>query len=166
MAEQSAVNNELWLLNDLQDLRDYSVKLARRSKRHIAILSRELDEKIYGADEYLQAITDFVRSSRHCQVQILIKDSTAALASGHPFVRLAQRLPSKIQLRKLIQEPGNKDMGFMLGDTAHLLYQNDDTDYRGFYDSAAAAKVKQLREEYNYLWHYAEAEPEFQQLHL
>ena len=57
-------------------------------------------------------------------------------------------------------------MGFMLGDTSKLLYKNDESAYRGFYNQAAFPEVKQLQEEFNYLWHYAEAEPEFQRLHL
>lgn len=166
MAEQSSVSNELWLLDGLEDFRHHSIELLHRSNRQIAILSRDLDELVYGTNDYVQALSDFVRSSRHCQVQILIKDTKRAIESGHSLVRLAQRLSSKIEVRKMTQQPNNKEMGFMLGDTAKLLYKNDDSTYRGFYNSAAAREVKQLREEFNYLWQYAEPEPEFQQLYL
>lgn len=166
MAEQSAVSTELWLLDGLEDFRHYSLELLQQSQRQIAILSHDLDSPVYGASDYVQALSDFARSSRHCQVQILIKDTRRALESGHLLVRLAQRLSSKLEVRKITQEPNNKEMGFMLGDTTKLLYKNDDSLYRGFYNSAAAREVKQLREEFNYLWQYAEAEPEFQQLYL
>lgn len=166
MAEQSAVSTELWLLDGLEDFRHYSLELLQQSNRQIAILSRDLDEPVYGTNHYVQALSDFARSSRHCQVQILIKDTKRAIESGHPLVRLAQRLSSKIEVRKMTQEPNNKEMGFMLGDTTKVLYKNDDNAYRGFYNSAASREVKQLREEFNYLWQYAEPEPEFQQLYL
>jgi hypothetical protein len=166
MAEQSSVSTELWLLDGIEDFRSYSLELLQQSNRQIAILSRQLDELVYGTNDYVQALSGFARSSRHCQVQILIKDTKLAIESGHPLVKLAQRLSSKIHVRKITQEPNNKEMGFMLGDTAKLLYKNDDSTYRGFYNSAAAREVKQLRDEFNYLWQYAEPEPEFQQLHL
>ncbi len=166
MAEQSAVCKELWLLDGLEDFRRYSLELVKHCHRQIAILSYELDEPVYGDANYVQAISDFVRSSRHIHMQILVKDTKRAIEYGHPLVKLAQRLSSKIQLRKLTQQPNNQEMGFMLGDTSKLLYKNDDSHYRGFFNSAAAREVKQLREEFNYLWQYAEPEPEFQQFFL
>jgi hypothetical protein len=166
MAEQSSVSTELWLLDGIEDFRSYSIELLHQSNRQIAILSRQLDEQVYATSAYVQALSDFVRSSRHCQVQILVKDTKHAIEAGHPLVRLAQRLSSKVHVRKIIQEPNNKEMGFILGDTAKLLYKNDDSTYRGFYNTAAPREVKQFREEFNYLWQYAEPEPEFQQLCL
>lgn len=166
MAEQSAVSKELWLLDGVADFRHYSLELVNDSRRHIAILSNDLDEPIYGHPEFVQVVSDFARSSRHIQVQILLKDTKRAIELGHPLVKLAQRLSSKIQLRKMTQQPNNQEMGFMLGDTSKLLYKNDDSYYRGFYNSAAAREVKTLRDQFNYLWQYAEPEPEFQQFFL
>jgi hypothetical protein len=82
------------------------------------------------------------------------------------LVRLAQRLSSKILVRKMTVEPNNKEMGFMLGDTDKLLYKNDDAVHQGFFNGAAASEIKSLREEFNYLWQYGELEPEFQLLHI
>lgn len=166
MAEQSTASKALWLLDGIEDFRHYSLALLQQSNRQIAILSHDLDAPLYGTSHSVQALLDFVRSSRHCQVQILVKDTKLAIASGHPLVRLAQRLSSKVHVRKMTQQPNNKEMAFMLGDTTKLLYKNDDSIYRGFFNSAAAREVKQLRDEFNYLWQYAEPEPEFQQLYL
>lgn len=166
MAEQSSAGDHLWLLNGLDDFRTRSLELLHNSSRHIAILTRNADELVYGTSEFVQALSDFSRSSPNVQVQILIKDSKLAIESGHPLIRLAQRLSSKILVRKMTQEPNNKEMGFMLGDASKLLYKNDDSVYRGFYNSAGAREVKQLRDEFNYLWQYAEIEQEFQQLHI
>lgn len=166
MAEQSAVCEDLWLLDGLEDFCQYSLKLGAQCHRQIAILSHELDEPVYGTSEFVQVISNFVRSSRHTQMQILVKSTRRAIESGHPLLKLTQRLSSKIQLRKITQQPNNQEMGFMLGDTRLLLYKNNDSYYRGFYNAAAAREVKPLREEFNYLWQYAETEPELQQFFL
>lgn len=166
MAEQSSVNETLWLLDGVTDFRNYSEQLITQSRRSIVILTRDLDASIYATSECVKNLSNFVRASRHAQVQILIKNSKPAIENGHILLQLAQRLSSKILVRKMTVEPNNKEMGFMLGDTDKLLYKNDDALHRGFFNSAAASEIKSLREEFNYLWEYGELEPEFQVLHI
>lgn len=166
MAEQSSASETLWLLDGVTDFRIYSEQLITQSRRSIAILTYDLDALVYSKPECVQKLSDFVRSSRNAQVQILIKDTKPAIETGHLVIRLAQRLSSKILVRKMTVEPNNKEMGFMLGDTDKLLYKNDDALHRGFFNSAAASEIKSLREEFNYLWEYGELEPEFQTLHI
>lgn len=166
MAEQSRVSENLWLLDGVEDFRHYSLALIKENRRALAILSRDLDALVYGNTELVEAISAFSRSSRHTQVQILIKDTKPAIESGHLLIRLAQKLSTKILVRKMTVEPNNKDMAFLLGDSDKLLYKNDDSAYRGFFNSSAARELKPLREEFNYLWQYAEPEPEFQLLYI
>lgn len=166
MAEQSSVCETLWLLDGIADFRAYSEQLVVHSRRSIAILTQNLDALVYADSAFVQHISTFARSNRNAQVQILIKDTKPAIETGHILVRLAQRLSSKIIVRKTTIEPTNKTMAYMLGDTDKLLYKNDEEAYRGFFNSAAASEIKSLREEFNYLWQYGEAEPEFQILHI
>jgi hypothetical protein len=166
MAEQSSASEALWLLDGVTDFRNYSAQLVTQSRRSVAILTRDFDSLVYATPDFEQHLSGFVRSSRNTQVQILIKDTTPAIAAGHLILRLAQRLSSKILVRKMTIEPNNKKMEFMLGDADKLLYKNDAALHRGFYNSAAASEIKSLREEFNYLWQYGELEPEFQVLHI
>ncbi len=166
MAERSKASEDVWLLDGLDDFRNYALQLLQDNRRQLAILTRDLDKDLLGTDEFIHALSAFSRSSRHTQIQILIKDTKPAIETQHGLVRLAQRLSSKIEVRKSTLEPNNKDMAFMLGDTDKLLYKNDDSVYRGFYNSKAASEIKPLREEFNYLWQYAEPEPEFRLLHI
>lgn len=166
MSDVSSVSSDLFLLDSLQDFQDQSLKLLSQSRRSIAILSRDLDAPIYGTLEFVQAISNFVRSSRNAQVQILVKDTKPLVETGHKLAKLHQRLSSKILLRKLTVEPQNTDMGFMLCDTDALLYKNDDAIYKGFANFDGAVEVKRLRESFDYIWQYGEPEPELQTLYI
>jgi hypothetical protein len=166
MSEVSSVSTDLFLLDSLHDFQENSLKLLTQSRRTIAILSRDLDAPIYGTPEFIQAISNFARSSPNAQVQILVKDTKPLVESGHKLARLHQRLSSKILLRKLTVEPQNTDMGFMLCDTNALLYKNDDANYKGFANFNAAVEVKHLRETFDYIWQYGEPEPELQMLNI
>lgn len=166
MAERSRASEDLWLLDGLDDFRSHALQLLQHNRRQLAILTRDLDKAVFGTAEFTQALSEFSRSSRHTQIQILVKDTKPAIETQHSLIRLAQRLSSKIEVRKSTLEPTNKDMAFVLGDTDKLLYKNDDSVYRGFYNSKATSEIKSLREEFNHLWQYAELEPEFRLLHI
>ncbi len=166
MSEVSAVSPHILLLHALQDFQVESLKLVEQSRRSIAILSRDLDQLVYGAPEFIQALSNFARTNRYAQVQILVKNTKQLVESGHQLAKLHQRLSSKIVLRKLTVEPENTDMGFMLCDTSALLYKNDEATYKGFANFDAAVEVKRLRETFDYIWQYGEIEPELQQLFI
>ena len=166
MSEVSAVSSDLFLLDSVLDFETHALKLVTQARRNIAILSKDLDETIYGTDEFVNALSAFVRSSRNAQVQILVKDTKPLVEKAHKLAKLHQRLSSKILLRKLTVEPDNTDMGFMLCDTNALLYKNDDAFYKGFANFDAAVEVKRLRDTFDYIWQYGEPEPELQVLNI
>lgn len=166
MSKVSEASSALFLLEGLSDFQEHALTLATQANRSIAILSRDLDTPVYGSQEFVDAISILARSSRNTQIQILVKNTKPLVESGHKLARLSQRLSSKITLRKLTVEPDDKDMGFMLSDTAAVLYKNDDAVYKGFANIDAAVEVKRLRDVFEYIWQYGEPEPELQLLKI
>ena len=166
MSQTSSVSDQLILLENCTDFQEHALSLAQDARRQIAILSTDLDIAVYDRDEFVSAISQLVRISRFAQVQILVKNTKPLIERGHKLARLSQRLSSKVLLRKLTLQPENADMGFMLRDNDGLLFKNDDLVFRGFANYAAAVEVKRLRETFDYLWQYAEPEPDLQLLHI
>lgn len=166
MSTPSQHSDTLFLLEGLTDFQEHARLLLGHTRRQLTILSRTLDAPVYDTPAFVSAVSELARSSRSAQIQILVRDTEPLIERGHKLARLAQRLSSKITLRKMTLEPENGEMAFMLCDGNGLLYKNDDFDYRGFADSRAAPEVKRLREIFDYLWQYAEPEPRLQQLHI
>jgi hypothetical protein len=166
MSTQSPTSPDLYLLDSSDDFLTFSLKLLAQTRRHLAILSQNLDPIIFDSYEFVEAVSLLARSNRHVQIQILVKDSKRLVENTHKLVLLAQRLPSKISIRKVTVEPDDKKMGFILCDGRALLYKNDDTVYQGFANFKAEAEVKHFRETFDYIWQYGESEPELQQLHI
>lgn len=166
MSRVSAVSDQLILLEDCSDFQTHAVTLAQEARRYIGILSTDLDPPVYDQEAFVDALSQLVRNSRFAQVHILVKNTKPLIERGHKLARLSQRLSSKVLLRRLTRQPENTDMGFMLRDNDALLYKNDDLVYRGFANYAAAVEVKRLRETFEYLWNYAEPEPDLQLLHI
>lgn len=166
MAQQSPTSSDLWLLDGVEDFRTHAMQLVAKTRRRIEILCQDLDTPVYGQNEFIETLSEFARSSRYVHIQILVRDTKPAKESGHPLIRLSQRLSTKIHLRKLTIEPENNEREFMCCDTTGLLYKNDFSVYKGFANYAASSEVKQMREQFNYLWEYGEIEPDFQLLQL
>ena len=166
MSQVSSVSDQLILLENCADFQQHALGLAKDARRHIAILSTDLDFPLYDQDEFVSALSQLVRGSRVAQIQLLVKHTKPLIERGHKLARLSQRLSSKVLLRKLTLQPENTDMGFMLRDNDGLLFKNDDLVYRGIANYAAAVEVKRLRETFDYLWQYAEPEADLQQLHI
>ncbi len=166
MAEQSKTSQDLWLLVSLNDFQEHSAKMLGDCRRKLQILSDTLDENIYGHTSLADAISQLARSGYQVDIQILVREFRPAIESGHKLLRLAQRLISKIQLKKMTQQPQDTDMAFMICDMSGLVFQNDKTVYKGFANYKAAPEIKSLREEFIYLWERAEVEKELLLLHI
>ncbi|MDQ2075421.1 hypothetical protein [Marinimicrobium sp. ABcell2] len=166
MSKVSAVSDDLLLLDCLEDFQTYTADLCTTARRHLDILSHSLDPSVYEHQDSVAAISALARAHRLARVRILVRDTQPLIERGHPLVRLAQRLPTKIELRKQVVEPENTDMAFLLADQERVLYKNDDREYRGFVNFQAPAEVRSLREAFTRAWENAEADPHLQRLHL
>lgn len=173
MSQQSTTSDDLYLLDSTQDLREHALKLALRGRRQLKILSRRLDPALYNNDCFADALSSLARYHRSSYIQILVKDTKPLVERGHALIRLAQRLPSKVEVRQLKQDTrqeADNNAAFMLVDSDGLLYINDDSaplsDVRGFANYAAAPEVKNLNETFERLWQCSEPDPNLRQLKL
>lgn len=166
MSTVSTVSDDLLLLDSLEDFQKYAVVLSANARRHLDILSHALDPLVYERADTVAALSALARSHRSARVRILVQDTLPLVESGHALVRLAQRLPSKFEIRKQGGELENSDMAFMLADSEQVLYKHDDRLYRGFVNFKAPAEVRSLREGFVRAWEHAQPDPQLQQLHL
>tara|TARA_B110000116_G_C16585887_1_gene468386 strand:+ start:215 stop:715 length:501 start_codon:yes stop_codon:yes gene_type:complete len=166
MSEQSTVSDQLFLLDSAKDLREHALKLALGGRRQLKILSHHLDAALYDSEAFCSALSALARRHRSCDIQILIKDSKPLIERGHQLIRLAQRLPSKVQVRLLSQETDNNQEAFMLVDADGLLYKHDDKVMQGFANYAAGPEVKNLKPVFERLWQFSEPDSNLRQLKI
>lgn len=166
MSTVSTVSDDLLLLDNLEDYQKYTVALSANARRHLDILSHRLDPLVYEHPDTLAALSALARSHRWARVRILVQDTLPLIEYGHALVRLAQRLPSKIEVRKQHGELENTDMAFVLADSEQVLYKHDDRLYRGFVNFKAPAELRSLREAFVRAWEYAQPDPRLQRLYL
>ena len=153
-------------LASLADCQKALVSLCRDTRKNLDIFSHRLDLALYDQSQLEQAASELARAHRLAQIRILVIDTQTLIDYGHGLVRLAIRLPSKIQIRKATELPETKAAGFCLGDTHKLVYLASEADHQGFYDTQAGPEVRSLREAFNRAWDLSEEEPRFKQFFI
>jgi hypothetical protein len=146
------VDPDLVLLDELKDFTKHSLKIVEESQREILILSKTLDPNLYNTEAFYQHLLDMVRRDRDAHVKILVKDIRSIVARGHSILDLAQRLPSKIEIRTLLARPVQDSAAYLIGDHKHLLFMHEDQIYSGAVNYDAEEECKEMIDEFMVLW--------------
>ncbi|MGI1677816.1 MAG: hypothetical protein K6L75_03735 [Cellvibrionaceae bacterium] len=143
----------------------HAKKITAQATREICILSDELDRPIFNEQELVDTMSAFVRNNRNCTIKILVKNVRPIVERGHSLLLLARRISSKIIIKKLLLDPKDNAIAYVIGDKKLLLYKHSDKEYTGFVNYAAGPESKKLLEEFVYLWEQHSVEdPELKQL--
>ena len=78
--------------------------LAERAERDVLLLSFDFDRGLYGSEAFVAAIKRLALSSERARIHVLINQPKTAVCSGHRFIELGRRLPSRIAFRELTEE--------------------------------------------------------------
>ncbi len=145
----------------------HSKKVISESLRDIYILSDELDRPIFNDPELVDLLSSFVRLERRCTIKILVKNIRPMIERGHALLNLSRRLSSKVIIKKLLLEPKDNAIAYMICDKKSLVYKHSDSEYIGFVNYNAGPESKKLLEEFVYLWeHHSILDPELKQLSI
>ncbi len=166
MSRISETSDTLILLDSLEDFVEHVDKLIQAGRRDVKILSRTLEPALYDRDIFVKSLSCLARSHPQARVEILLKNTKSLAENGHKIVRLAQRLPSKINIRRLTIEPEDDAMAFMIVDKDKLLFKNDESSMQGFANLEAGPEVKHLMDTWERLWQNSEADPQLRPLSL
>lgn len=153
-------------LDTLPDNRDALQTLVQECRRDLAIYSPDLTPGLYDSPGLERALLALARRHRQTRVRLLVDQTQDLVERSHSLVRLAQRLPSKIALRRTTEELETSAPAFALGDRHLLFYQSDLETFQGVLDLEAGPRVNQLRDAFDRAWNSAEEDPRLRQLAL
>ena len=136
-------------------------------RRSLDILSDSLTASLYTDPDLLTRISALARRSRQSKIRILLRDTRPLKDNFHGLVQLAQRLPSRMEIRGLSEMPKDPAMGFFLVDKQSLVYFNSEADFFGFSNRNARPEAGRLMTEFDHLWeHYGFTDPNLKVMHL
>ncbi|MCH2222557.1 MAG: hypothetical protein MK097_19870 [Dechloromonas sp.] len=141
-------------------------QLCDDARRHIDILSPELEHGLFDTPEFVEQVSRLARSGPNGRIRILIQDSRAMVERGHRLLELARRLPSRIEIRKLAEHPQWNGETCVTRDTGGVLVKTATSRRSKIFELDSRPTAGRYRAQFDALWRYAESAPELRSLQL
>jgi predicted GNAT family N-acyltransferase len=137
------------------------------ARRSVAIFSPLLDHRLFERAEVIAALSSFARRALAVEARVLIADNRAILARGHELIRLQQRLPSRIRIRRseAVRDSG-MERSFVVTDGRGFWLQPDASAYQGLAESDEPVRARRLLEEFDTAYEQAIEDTELRRLNL
>ena len=144
-----------------------SLELIKAARRQINIYTHDLEYKLYGQSDIVEALKQFALRNRNSEVQLIIQNPANLRSQAHPLLELAQRLPSHFLIRAPIEAEDLQYLSaFVFNDSDGYLFRLLGNRYEGHCSPNLPAQNRQLREEFERVWQRARACSEFRALGL
>ena len=153
-------------LENSQQAADHALALAQSAERSLLIITRDLDHALYDNEPFIDAISALARGHRMAQIRILLHDSNYVIKHGHRLLTLAQRITSKLEIRKPGREHQSFTEALLLADSRGYLRRPLADRYEGVVNYNAPARSRELSDTFEEIWTHAQPDPQLRRLHL
>lgn len=157
---------EALLLEDIAGFRTALIDLLGHARRELCIFSEQLARPLYHDGEVAEALSAFARSSRFARVRILIRDSDPIVRQFHRAQALAQRLSTRIEIRKIEATVDTPDWEFAIADGRRVLQCEDRDLWQGSYHRENPARARKLLDVFERDWPLAATDANLRRLSL
>ena len=146
--------------------RQLALSLAQQAKHEILIASYDLDNRLYSNQEFVDALSTFVRSHRNTHVDIIVWQTDPAVKHGHRLIDLAQRLSSSIKIHQPDKVHADFIESYMVVDgTAYFRRQQADR-VDGIASLHAPLIARELEANFHAMWERSSPCSEFRRLRI
>jgi predicted GNAT family N-acyltransferase len=154
-------------VESLEQARGLTVQLIAQARRRLWLYTRDLDALLYGTPDALAAIKAFALRSRESQIRVLLHDPRLPVHEGHGLIALSHRLPSRIDMRVIGEEPDTQYAGaFLAEDSGGYLFRPVGSRFEGTADLHGPGRQRQLRDYFEQVWERALPSPELRPVSL
>ncbi len=154
------------ILESSDQNRAVAVQMINGCRRHLDIISRDLDPCIYDTLEMIAAIKKLALRSRLTQIRIIVLQPETLRSHNHRLLDLAERLSSFIEIRKPDREYDSYNKALFLTDDCGYIRRPHSDRFDGranFYDQKT---VSEIQREFNQIWDHSRQDPNFRRLSL
>jgi hypothetical protein len=131
-------------------------QLANSAVLNINIISRSLNHQIFDRSDIVETFSKFVRKNRNTSVRIILFDSANVIKFGHRLINLADKVPSKISIRKLPKEYSYYNESLVTADSKGFLHNPQSDRYEGSVSFNDHIRCAELDKTFTDHWHQSE----------
>jgi hypothetical protein len=148
------------------EMAQHALGLVRKARLELVLLSYDLDPRLYGSEEFAEAVKDFLLSHERARLRGLVQSPKSAMRSSNRLVELARRLSSRIELRQLPEDRGELREDQLICDARHFMRRRDPGDLEATFFDDAPLKARDLLKEFDELWQVSTVAREFSDLKI
>jgi hypothetical protein len=155
------------LLLGTADYAARATQMVSTARTEVALLSQELDRRIYGTEVFTESIRRFVLQHRHTRVRVLVNNTQAAMGNSPRLVEFGRSMSSFVEFRELLpmrQQTIREE--YLITDGRVMLYRETphDLESRYYGDSPPVARLK--LKDFDTLWNESTVAQELRKLSL
>lgn len=143
-----------------------AVELVSQAKRKLAIISQELDPKIYDQSDFLEVLKQLALKNRNVEIRIIVFEPEIIVRKGHKLLDLAGKISSFIELRKVAPKYKSFNEAVLIADEVGYLYRESTERYKGSVNFNSPRESKHLLDVFNEMWETAKPDPNLRKVHI
>jgi len=155
------------LLTGIADFAARATQMVSAAKMEVALLTQELDRRIYGSGIFTESLRRFVLQHSHTKVRILVNSTQLAIANSPRLVEMGRSLTSFVEFRELLpqrQQVVREEL--LITDGRVLLHRESPQDLEAKFYGASPAVARLKLKEFNLLWDESVPAQELRKLSL
>ncbi|MBL4762550.1 MAG: hypothetical protein JKY93_07620 [Gammaproteobacteria bacterium] len=154
------------VLEDREAFQLATLWLFRKTQHVLRIFSYDLESDLLDRPEVFEAVSKTARDGRNSSVHILVQNSTFASNHGHALVRLAQKIPSHVQIRATHKDYRHFSHSYTLADETTVMFRKNPESYIGTINFNDPFHARELHEKFDEIWDMSEPDASTRQLSI
>jgi hypothetical protein len=154
------------VLHGRDAIRETGITIAESARRQLRIWGQELEPSLYADPRFVAAIRQLALAHPAMPVRILIAEGTHFARTAFRLVSLAQRLPSRIAIRRLPEEELDHPESALIADRSAYLRRHRGEGGGAVVDFHGRREARRLEAAFDRLWDHGDAAIELRRLNL
>ncbi|MDH3646005.1 MAG: hypothetical protein OER80_04455 [Gammaproteobacteria bacterium] len=142
------------------------IDLLNTARQSVEIFSPDLNPVVFGSSDLIAAVRSFVTRNKHSTMRVLIRDTGPLTRDDHRFLAVAQRISSKIIVRKLATDFYSRDDAFVIADDTQYALRKQASSWAGLYDQTRPEVARQRLTAFEEMWAHSVPDPGIRRLHI
>jgi predicted GNAT family N-acyltransferase len=151
----------------LEQAQRAAIGVIANSRRELYVFSRDLDYPLLSPVAVIDALRAYATSGVDPRVRVLLMEPQIPQQLAHPWLTVAQRLPTVFEFRACEEETDRQyPSAFMVGDRGALYFRPIGGRLEGEASIASPARARQLLEGFDRMWQRGRSCVEFRALEI
>jgi hypothetical protein len=155
------------VLNGIADFAARATQMVSEAKMEVALLTQELDRRIYGSGIFTESLRRFVLQHSHTKVRVLVNSTQMAISNSPRLIEFGRSLTSFVEFRELLpqrQQVVREEV--LITDGRLMLYRETPQDLEAKYYGASPGGARLKMKEFDLLWDESVPAQELRKLSL